>query len=216
MSCHSRFESSAEACHDAWTVWLTGFSGSGKSTLGRGLATHLNALSIDCELIDGDEVRQDLCKDLGFSKHDRDENVRRIGYVVRLLSRHKIVSIVAAISPYRATRDEIRKKIRRFFEIHVDCSLPVLAKRDVKGLYKRAFAGEIENFSGVSGPYEPPLSPDLYLNTGLQSEEECLALIISKIQDVGWLAPMQLPQAALTTADNGFSSAPFRNLEPTW
>jgi adenylyl-sulfate kinase len=171
----------------AWTIWFTGLSGSGKSTLARALSRQLKRLSIDHELIDGDEIRTDLCKDLGFSRSDRCENIRRIGYVAALLNRHKIVSIVAAIAPYREARDEVRKRIPCFLETHVDCALEILAQRDVKGLYRRALAREISDFTGVSDPYEPPLSPDIYLNSGAQSEADCTASISSKLRDLGWL-----------------------------
>lgn len=195
----------------AWTVWFTGLSGSGKSTLARALASYLDGLSIDYELIDGDEIRRDLCRDLGFTKKDRDENIRRIGYVARLLNRHHVVSIVAAISPFREARSQVRNKIPRFLEVHIDCSLPVLVKRDVKGLYKRALAGELKNFSGVSGPYEPPLRPDIYLNSGKQSEEECLALIVTRLEDLNWI-PGPLTNASSrqlrVPAEVSFGTAP--------
>src|SRR5258707_369557 len=113
------------------TIWLTGLSGSGKSTLGRALESYLKNLSVPCQLIDGDEIRQELCRDLRFSKSDRDENIRRIGYVTRLLNRHGVISIVAAISPYRDAREDVRQKTTKFFEAHVDCPLETLVERDV-------------------------------------------------------------------------------------
>lgn len=170
-----------------WTIWFTGLSGSGKTTLARALARHLNLLSTRHELLDGDELRKGLCSDLGFSREDRCENVRRIGYIAGLLNRHNIVSIVAAIAPYRNSRDEVRAKIRNFIEVHIDCPVHTLAKRDAKGLYKRALAGEIKNFTGISDPYEPPLNPDLYLNSGVQSEESCFRMILSELQNRGFL-----------------------------
>lgn len=171
----------------AWTVWFTGLSGSGKTTLAIALARRLTMLSVPHQLLDGDEIRKELCRDLGFSKADRHENVRRISYVAGLLNRHKIVSIVAAIAPFRAAREEARKYIPRFVEVHVDCPLQSLVQRDVKGLYKRALSGEIKNFTGISDPYEPPLHPDIYLNSGLQSEEECRASLFSELERRAYL-----------------------------
>lgn len=178
-----------------WTVWFTGLSGSGKSTLANKLADYLDHCSLPHQLIDGDVVREELCKDLGFSKEDRDENIRRIGYVAGLLNRHNIISIVAAISPYRQARMNVRKTLPRFLEIHVDCPLEMLVHRDAKGLYKRALAGQIEHFSGISDPYEPPLNPDVYVNSGNQTPEESLAIILHKLEELGWI-----PAANLQTA----------------
>jgi adenylyl-sulfate kinase len=172
---------------NGWTIWFTGLSGSGKSTLATALAAHLRSLSLKHELLDGDEIRRALCRDLGFSKQDRDENIQRIGYVAGLLNRHGIIAIVAAISPYRATRDEVRSKIPRFFEVHVDCPLDVLIQRDVKGLYHRALAGELDHFTGISDPYEPPLAPEAYVNSGTQSQAESLAVILAKLAERGCL-----------------------------
>lgn len=171
----------------AWTIWFTGLSGSGKSTLACAISDHLCSLKLTHELLDGDEIRRELCRDLGFSKEDRDENIRRIGYVARLLNRHGVIAIVAAISPYREARDEVRGKIPRFFEVHVDCPLEVLIKRDVKGLYHRALAGELDHFTGISDPYEPPIAPDAYVNSGLQSEAESIAIVAAKLAALGWI-----------------------------
>ena len=183
----------------ACTVWLTGLSGSGKSTLGHALACHLRSLQLGYELIDGDEIRRELCRDLGFSKADREENIRRIGYVARLLNCHEIISIVAAISPYRESREEIRRKTPNFLEVHVDCSIQTLIRRDVKGLYLQALAGAIPNFSGISDPYEEPLRPDVYVNSGVQSEADCLARIVSKLEDLRWIpeAPRRAAEPVL-------------------
>ncbi len=182
----------------AWTIWFTGLSGSGKSTQALLLAHYLRRLSIPHEVIDGDEIRQDFCSDLGFSKGDRSENTGRIGYLARLLNRHNVVAIVAAISPYREAREEVRRKIPRFIEAHVDCSLQILLDRDVKGLYKRALAGEIACFSGISDPYEAPLSPEIYVNSGLQPKEDSTALVTAKLRDLGWLPKSEVGH--LTTA----------------
>ncbi len=151
-----------------FTLWFTGLSGSGKSTLSEIVAGRLRAEGRLVELLDGDIVRTNLSQGLGFSKEDRDINVRRIGFVCELLSRNGVVAIVAAISPYRDVRDEVRARIGNFVEIHVDCPVEVLAARDVKGLYRRALVGEISQFTGVSDPYEPPLNPDLSIRSDLE------------------------------------------------
>jgi len=128
-------------------------------------------------------VRTHLSKGLGFSKEDRDENIRRIGFVCELLSRNGVIAIVAAISPYRAVREEVRARIANFIEVHVDCPLEVLAARDVKGLYKKALAGEIPNFTGVSDPYEPPLTPEITVNSAAETPEESLARIWQALRE---------------------------------
>ena len=175
------------SCGTDWTIWFTGLSGAGKSTLACALANHLADHSLSCELIDGDEIRQELCRDLGFSKGDRDENVRRISYVARVLNRHGIISIVAAISPYRDARLEARRKSARFIEVHVDCPLQDLIQRDTKGLYAKALNGSIQKFTGISDPYEAPIDPEIYINSALQSEEESLAHILSQLAELGCL-----------------------------
>jgi adenylylsulfate kinase len=161
--------------------------------------SHLDSLSIRYELLDGDEIRQELCADLGFSARDRNENVCRIAYVAALLARHGIVPIVAAISPYRAARETARQKCERFIEVHVDCSLETLIHRDVKGLYQRALSGELTHFSGISDPYEPPENPEIYLNSDSLSKEECFDLLMSRLQELGaW--PAVLPVGSLREA----------------
>ncbi len=133
------------------------------------------------EVLDGDVMRQRLCKDLGFSKHDRDENIRRIGFVAELLSRHGVIVIVSAISPYRAIREEIRGRIENFAEVYVNASLEVCERRDIKGLYKRARAGELKGFTAIDDPYEAPLEPDVECRTGLETVEESAARILSYV-----------------------------------
>jgi len=172
---------------NGWTIWFTGLSGSGKSTLATALASYLDQISVEYEVIDGDETRRELSHDLGFGKQDRDENIRRIAYVARLLNRHNVMSLVAAISPYRGIREEVRSRCPRFVEVHVDCSLDTLIVRDPKGLYKRALAGDILHFSGVSDPYEAPLKPDIYINSGTQSERQSFAILLSGLKDLGCL-----------------------------
>lgn len=168
-----------------FTLWFTGMSGAGKSTLSRLLEQRLRATGAKVELLDGDIVRTHLCKGLGFSKEDRDENVRRIGFVCELLSRNGVVSIAAAISPYRAVRDEVRARIPNFIEVYVECPLNILVDRDVKGLYKKALAGEIPHFTGVSDPYEPPLSPEVTVNSAEENVEESLKKIWAVLENKG-------------------------------
>jgi adenylylsulfate kinase len=149
-----------------FTLWFTGLSGAGKSTLSVAVGEALKGRGRLVEALDGDEIRKRLSRGLGFSKDDRDENIRRIGFVARLLSRNGAVAIAAAISPYRELRDEVRREHEApFVEIFVDCPLDVLIKRDPKGLYAKALRGEISNFSGVSDPYEPPVAPEITVHT---------------------------------------------------
>jgi adenylyl-sulfate kinase len=155
-----------------FTLWFTGLSGAGKSTISEVVAGRLREAGRRVELLDGDIVRTNLSQGLGFSKEDRDTNIRRIGFVCELLSRNGVIAIVAAISPYREVREELRARLPQFFEVFVDCPLEVLMARDVKGLYKRALAGEISGFTGVSDPYEPPLTPDISIRSDLEPIEE--------------------------------------------
>lgn len=175
-----------------FTVWFTGLSGSGKTTLARSVIKELKARDVSVELLDGDEVRTNLSQGLGFSKEDRDTNIRRIGYVSRLLSRNGVGVITAAISPYREIRDEARHLITgdgvEFIEVYVQCPIDMLIERDVKGLYKRALAGEIKEFTGVSDPYEEPLSPEVTVKTDSESIEESASKIIAALERRGLLA----------------------------
>jgi len=158
--------------NNGFTLWFTGLSGAGKSTLSNAVAEELRRRGRSVERLDGDEVRERLSRGLGFTKQDRDENVRRIGFVARLLSRNGTVAIAAAISPYREVRDEVRRTHDApFVEIFVECPLEVLITRDPKGLYAKALRGDIANFSGVSDPYEPPLQADITVHTGSESVE---------------------------------------------
>src|SRR5712691_4735250 len=169
-----------------FTLWLTGLSGAGKTTLAARLAAELTVRGVNVEVLDGDEVRTNLSKGLGFSKEDRDTNIRRIGYVCRLLSRNGVGAVSAAISPYRAVRDEVRRAIEQdgveFIEVFVKCPLAVLVERDVKGLYKKAAAGEIKGFTGVSDPYEEPLAPDVVVETDREPVEFSAAKIIRELE----------------------------------
>ncbi len=171
-----------------FTLWFTGLPSSGKSTLAQLVAAELRARGRGVEVLDGDVVRTHLCKGLGFSKEDRDENIRRIGFVCGLLSRHGVAAIAAAISPYRAIRDEVRAATEHFVEVYVKASVETCAQRDVKGLYKKALAGEIKNFTGVNDPYEAPLNPELAVETEKESPEQSAARILRKLEELGYLA----------------------------
>src|SRR5262252_1214594 len=179
-----------------FTIWLTGLSGAGKSTLAQSLVPHLRRGNVRVEVPDGDEVRTNISQGLGFSKEDRDTNIRRIGYVSRLLARNGVAVISAAISPYRQVRDEVRRSIEAdgaaFVEIYVKCPVSVLAERDVKGLYRKALAGEIKEFTGVSDPYEPPVEPDITVETDLETVPESTRKIIDFLQVRGLLTLREL------------------------
>ena len=168
---------------------MTGLSGSGKSTVASMLAKRLSALGAQVEILDGDVVRTNLSKGLGFSKEDRDTNIRRIGFVCNLLSRNGVFAIAAAISPYRAIRAEVRAAAGNFVEVFTDCPLDTLVERDVKGLYKKALAGEIKNFTGVSDPYEAPESPEVRIDSSRQTPEESTDIVWRYLIEVGLLKP---------------------------
>lgn len=181
-------------------IWLTGLSGAGKTTLARVLRQKLLQTGNLVELLDGDEVRENLSHGLGFSKEDRDRNVRRIGFVARLLARNGIAVLVSAISPYRQSRDDARRLIEsdgvRFLEVFVRCPLEVLINRDVKGLYKKALAGEVRSFTGISDPYETPLAPDCIVDSSTESIEQSLSQILSRIGE-------NLPPRAVVALEQG-------------
>ena len=172
-----------------FVVWFTGLSGAGKSTLAGMVSTEVSRRGIHTEVLDGDEVRTHLSKGLGFSREDRDTNIRRIGFVSNLLARNGVVAITAAISPYRDVRNEVRQMITNdgagFVEIFVKCPIEVLAERDVKGLYKKAIAGEIKNFTGVSDPYEEPLNPEVVVDSSKEQVDESVAKIIGRLKELG-------------------------------
>jgi phosphoadenosine phosphosulfate reductase len=178
----------AKNMHKGFTLWFTGLSGAGKSTLSQAIAARLRDHGAEVELLDGDIIRTRLSKGLGFSKEDRDENIRRIGFVCELLSSHGVIAIVAAISPYRAVREEVRSRIGNFVEVYVDCPIEVLAERDVKGLYKRALAGEISNFTGISDPYEPPLAPTITVNSSQETPEQSVERIWATLENSGLIS----------------------------
>jgi len=165
--------------NSGFILWFTGLSGSGKSTLANYLTPILKEKGCKIEILDGDEVRENLSKGLGFSKEDRDTNIRRIGYVANMLARNGVVSMTAAISPYREIRDECRARSQApFIEIFVDAPLEVVESRDTKGLYKKARAGIIKQFTGISDPYEAPLKPEIVVKTGEESIEASAGKIL--------------------------------------
>lgn len=169
------------------TVWFTGLPSSGKSTLARMLERQMKKWKVKAELLDGDVVRTQLCKGLGFSREDRDENIRRIGFVAHLLTRNDVMAIVSAVSPYREARDQNRRLIGSFVEIYVNTPAAECERRDVKGLYKKARAGEIPAFTGVSDPYEEPLQPDLICDTMKESAEQSAEKVLQKLESLGYL-----------------------------
>lgn len=174
--------------HQGFTLWFTGLSGAGKSTISGIIENRLRDAGAKVEVLDGDVVRENLSKGLGFSKEDRDINIRRIGFVCELLSRNGVIAIVAAISPYRAVREEIRARIRNFVEIYVECPLDVVSDRDVKGLYKKAMAGDLPQFTGVSDPYEPPLDPEVVVHSASETPEESAHKVWAKLEELGLIS----------------------------
>jgi adenylyl-sulfate kinase len=174
----------------AFTVWFTGLSGSGKSTISQMLAIQLRMCGANVEVLDGDVVRTHLCKDLGFSREDREENIRRVGVVCELLSRNGVIAIAAVISPYRAGRDYARSRIPNFIEVYMRCPVEVLIERDVKGLYRKALDGVIPHFTGISDPYEEPLAPDVIIDSSIDSPEDGTRRILDTLRERGWIAPV--------------------------
>ena len=171
--------------HNGFTVWFTGLPGSGKTTTARLLEQRLIILGYKVEVLDGDVVRTSLSKGLTFTKEDRDENIRRIGFVCELLSRNGVIVIAAAISPYRAARESVKSRIPNFVEVYMDCPLEVLIKRDGKGLYKKALAGELTHFTGINDPYETPLTPQLTIHSDRETPEEGLERLWRTLKSLG-------------------------------
>ena len=174
--------------HEGFTLWFTGMSGAGKSTISERIYERLKQSGAKAELLDGDAVRTHLSKGLGFSKEDRDTNIRRIGFVCELLSRNGVIAIAAAISPYREVRDEVRSRITNFVEVYVHCPVEVLAERDVKGLYKKAMAGEIGAFTGVSDPYEPPENPEITIDSSRETVDASVEKVWGRLSEMGLIA----------------------------
>jgi adenylylsulfate kinase len=165
-------------------IWLTGLSGSGKTTISHLLAQELQTLGVRVEILDGDIIRQHLANELGFSKQDRFENIRRIGFVAQLLSRNGVIVIVAAISPYREMRSAVRRMTNNFIEVFVNAPLALCEQRDVKGLYQKARSGKLQNFTGVSDPYEVPLNHEIECNTDRESVQESCTKILVKLKSL--------------------------------
>ena len=174
--------------HKGFTIWFTGLSGAGKTTVSDVLEARLRGLGAKVEVLDGDVVRTNLSKGLGFSKEDRDINVKRIGFVAALLSRNGVIAITAAISPYIEIRDSIRAEIENFVEVYAHCPMETLIERDVKGLYKKALAGEIKNFTGVSDPYEAPLNAEVTFDSSKETPQVSADRIWAKLVELGLLS----------------------------
>jgi adenylyl-sulfate kinase len=170
-----------------FTLWFTGLSGSGKTVLAKAVEAELRSRGLKVERLDGDIVRKSLTKDLGFTKEDRDTNIERVTFVAKLLTRNGVAVLCSFISPYRERRARSRAEIGHFVECYVECPLEVCMERDVKGLYQRAMAGEIENFTGISDPYEPPEHPEIVVNTAQQALEESVSVILRRLEELGYL-----------------------------
>ena len=170
-----------------FTLWFTGLSGSGKSTISERVALRLQRRGIAVEVLDGDVVRTHLSKGLGFSHEDRDENIKRVGFVCQLLTRNGVAAVASVISPYRAAREHNRRLIGNFVEVYTRCPVEVCAQRDVKGLYQKAAAGEIKGFTGVDDPYEPPGSPEVVCHTDKESIEESVEKVLTKLEELGYI-----------------------------
>lgn len=173
--------------HPGWVLWMTGLSGAGKTTIALELEKELHARGIRSERLDGDVVREGLTRDLGFSKEDRDKNIERVTFVAKLLSRNNVGVVCSFISPYKAMRDHVKAEVTNCVEVYIDAPLEVVEGRDVKGWYKKARAGEVKNFTGISDPFEAPESPDLHVRTDLLSLEESVAKVISYLEERGFI-----------------------------
>ncbi len=168
-----------------FVVWMTGLSGAGKTTIALILEKELHARGVRIERLDGDVVRESLTRDLGFTKEDRDKNIERVTFVAKLLSRNNVGVVCSFISPYQAVRDQVRAQTTNFLEVFVDAPLEVVIERDVKGLYQKAIAGEIPNFTGISDPFEAPVNPDIHVRTDQQSPQESAHFIIGQLESRG-------------------------------
>jgi len=177
------------------TIWMTGMSGAGKTALAIPLEAELRKRGLKVERLDGDIVRQSLTRDLGFSKEDRDKNIERITFVAKLLTRNGVAVICSFISPYRMVRANVREEVGSFVEVYCYAPLETLIERDVKGLYKKALAGEIKNFTGVSDPYEAPENPAVTIDSSTETLEESLAKILAKLEQLGYAPPLEEDEA---------------------
>jgi len=173
--------------HQGFTVWFSGIPCCGKTTIADQVATLLKKKDYTVERLDGDVVRQGLTSDLGFSKKDRDENIRRITFVAKMLTRNNVVVLATFVSPYRVQRRNARKEIERFVEVYVRCPVDICMKRDVKGMYRKALEGKIKHFTGVDDPYEEPEHPELILNTDTESIEESVKKVMHTIEELGYI-----------------------------
>jgi len=173
--------------NNGFTIWFTGLPCSGKTTVSELVAQELLDCGLNVEILDGDVVRQNLSKELGFSKQDRDIHIRRIGFVSKLLSRNGVAVIAAFVSPYRTIRDELRQDIENFVEVYVKCPVEVCMERDVKGMYKKALAGEIKNFTGISDPYEEPEYPEIVIETDKETPEESAQKVLDTLEEFGYI-----------------------------
>ncbi len=170
-----------------FVLWFTGLSGAGKTAVAKRVEGELKGRGLQVERLDGDIVRQSLTADLGFTKEDRDKNIQRVTFVAKLLSRNGVAVLCSFISPYRATRDWVRREVTNFIEVFVDVSLDEAMRRDVKGLYKKALAGEIRNFTGIDDPYEPPLNPEIYLDTDRETVDESVGKVLRWLEQQGFI-----------------------------
>ena len=195
-----------------FTLWFTGLSGAGKSTVSQMVEADLRERGLKVEVLDGDVVRTHLSKGLGFSREDRDTNIRRIAFVAHILSRNGVAVLVAAISPYRETRNEARERIGRFVEVFVKCPLDVCIERDVKGLYKKAIAGDIKGFTGVSDPYEEPESPEVVLETHLEAADKSSRRVIAALERLGYVGGASLGESAYSAEDEAKIKARLEGL----
>lgn len=186
--------------HKGAVVWFTGLPSSGKSTIAQAVYQRLFDRHCAVELLDGSEVRESLSRGLGFSREDREENVRRIGYVAKLLARNGVIAICAAVSPYRATRDEVRQNTTNFLEIYVDCPVSVAESRDADGMYERARRGEIIEFTGVNAPYEPPTAPEVHIHADRESVDEAAQRVLRTLEMMGIVAGE--PEAARSSQED--------------
>lgn len=173
--------------YSGFTLWFTGLSGAGKTTISKGVALELKNRGCRMEILDGDEVRTNLSSELGFSKKDRDTNIRRIGYVANLLSRNQVIAIVAAISPYKEVREQVRQMSQNFVEVYVKASLETCESRDVKGLYALARAGKIKDFTGIDSVYEEPINPEIICDTELESIEFSITKVIQALEELKYI-----------------------------
>lgn len=176
---------------EGYVVWMTGLSGAGKTTIALILVEELMNRGLRVERLDGDVVRQSLTRDLGFTAEDRKKNIERVTFVAKLLSRNGVGAVCSFISPYQAVRDEVRANTTNFLEVFVDAPLDVVIERDVKGMYKKAIAGEIPNFTGISDPFEAPQNPDIHLRTDQSTAEECAQIILDKLETFGYIPVSQ-------------------------